>query len=361
MTLLKTYHKYLVKSYLVLLLQITLIFSSLIFILNIFEEINFFKDNNIFFYLPIALTFLNVPTILYDIFPFIFLIATQAFFLRLNERDEISIFKYSGLTNIKILSILAFVSFLIGIFIITVFYSFSAKLKHVHLNIKNEYAKDNKYLAVITENGLWIKDEISNNINMINAENIDDNMLKNVSITQFDINFNFLKRIDSPEAVIETNEWVLKNAKVSRDTIGSENIDSLKFATNFNYNKIISLFSNLSSLTIWELNKLEKDNRQLGYSNLNIKIHKQRILSFPLFLMIMTVFSGIIMLNIKKNKSLVFNIILGIFLSVVLYYITYFFNLLGENNKVPIEVAIWMPLLMLILCSSIGLVRINEK
>ena len=80
MTLLKTYHKYLVKSYLVLLLQITLIFSSLIFILNIFEEINFFKDTNVSFYLPIALTFLNVPTILYDIFPFIFLIATQAFF-----------------------------------------------------------------------------------------------------------------------------------------------------------------------------------------------------------------------------------------------------------------------------------------
>jgi len=34
-------------------------------------------------------------------FPFIFLIATQFFFLKLFNNDEINIFKYSGLKNIK--------------------------------------------------------------------------------------------------------------------------------------------------------------------------------------------------------------------------------------------------------------------
>ena len=55
----------------------------------------------------------------------------------------------------------------------------------MYLDIKNEYSKDNKYLAIVTENGLWIKDEVDNKINIINAEKIENKILKNVTINQF--------------------------------------------------------------------------------------------------------------------------------------------------------------------------------
>ena len=32
---------------------------------------------------------------------------------------------------------------------------------------------DNKYLAVVTENGLWMKDEMDNVVSIINAESIE--------------------------------------------------------------------------------------------------------------------------------------------------------------------------------------------
>ena len=75
------------------------------------------------------------------------------------------------------------------LFIIIIFYNFSAKLKHFYLDIKNDFATDNKYLAVITENGIWIKDEINNNKIIINAKLIEGNILKEVVITKFDNNF----------------------------------------------------------------------------------------------------------------------------------------------------------------------------
>jgi len=99
----------------------------------------------------------------------------------------------------------------------------------------------------------------------------------------------------------------------------------------------------------------------LGYSTTEVSVHKSKIIAYPLYLMIMTLLSGIIMLNIKVNKSRVFYLILGITLSVIIFYIKYFFNLLGENNKIPIIVSIWFPLLILLIFCSIGLVRINEK
>ena len=75
----------------------------------------------------------------------------------------------------------------------------------------------------------------------------------------------------------------------------------------------------------------------------------------------MTVFAAVIMLNVKRNKSKLFHIVLGVLLSVVIYYINYFSTLLGQNERLPETVSIWLPLIIISLFCSVGLVRINEK
>ena len=97
MIYLKVYQKYIVNNFLATLTKIFLIFFSLAFILTIFEEISFFKDTEISFFIPFFLTFLSVPSILYEIFPFIFLISTQFFFIKLGERHELIALKNFGL------------------------------------------------------------------------------------------------------------------------------------------------------------------------------------------------------------------------------------------------------------------------
>ena len=52
-----------------------------------------------------------------------------------------------------------------------VFYQFSSSLKFHYLDIKKNFTKDNKYLATVTENGLWIKDNYDGKINFINSKN----------------------------------------------------------------------------------------------------------------------------------------------------------------------------------------------
>ena len=190
--IIKTYQFYIIRTYLTLLSQITLVFFGLILILGVLEEINYFKDLNVNGFYPILMASLNSLSILYAIFPFIFLISTQFFFLKIDEKNELSLFKHSGLTNLDLIKITSLISLVLGIFIITFFYHFSSKLKHMHLDIKNHFSKDNKYLAVVTENGLWIKDEIDEIISIINAATINKNSLINVSITQFDKKFNFI-------------------------------------------------------------------------------------------------------------------------------------------------------------------------
>ena len=124
----KIYQKYIIKNFLKKIFNISLIFLLLIFILSILEELKFFKDIEANFMFPYFLTFLNVPITLFEIFPFIFFISAQ-FFYDLLKKDELNLLKKNGLSNLKILKILFFLSFFIGVFNILIYYNFASKTK----------------------------------------------------------------------------------------------------------------------------------------------------------------------------------------------------------------------------------------
>ncbi len=359
--MLNTYKLYLMKLYFRYLLTISIIFVCLIFILNIIEEIKFFEDLNLNIFYPIIFTFLNLPTILFEISPFIFLITTQMFFLELYNRDEIIIFKQYGIRNLDIIKFISFISLIVGVLLVLGFYTLSSNLKNNYLIFKNKFTDDNKYLAVINESGLWIKDEINDYVNIVHAKSIEKNFLKNVSINQMDKDHLLVQSIFAEEIDIINNTWKIKNAKIFN--VNGTKIDNreIVFETNFNLEKINNLFSNLSSLNIIQLFEQYNDYKSLGYSTLDIESHIHKITSLPLYLVIMILLGSILMFNTNYNKSKVANLVIGVLLSVVIYYVNYFFNLMGINERIPVILSVWFPFIILLLLSGIGLVKINEK
>ncbi len=359
--MIKTYQSYIVKSFTKTFLYVFFIFLFLTVILNIFEEISFFKNTDVNLFFPLFMTFLNTPSVIYETFPFIFFIATQFFFIRLLDREELEIFKKISLSNTKLIIILSTFSLIISGLIIIIFYNLSSNLKFLYLDIKNKYSKDNKYLAVVTENGLWIRDEIDEKINIINAETLDNKTLKNVSINQFSKNYDIVLNIVATEVNIENNNWIIKKGKFSENNSSLKKKEDYLFKTNFNADKINKLFSDLSSLNFIELNNVRKNYEKVGYTINSINVHIHKLISYPFYLTIMTILGSIVMLNIKRNKSKIFHIILGTLFSVLIYYISYFSGLLGQNDRLPLIFSIWLPLIIIALFCLIGLVRINEK
>ena len=180
----KVYIQFLIKNFLKSLLFVSSIIFCLIFILNILTEFEFFREINVKYYFPIYLSFLNSSSLLFEMFPFIFLVSTQVCLLNLMRNNQIEVFKYSGLKNSRILLIKFLTSFLIGFFIVGIFYNLSSNFKKIYLELKNNYTSDDKYLAVITNNGLWIKDNINGSVSIINASKIEDKFLVEASITE---------------------------------------------------------------------------------------------------------------------------------------------------------------------------------
>ena len=178
---LKIYKLYILKTYLYYFAIISFIFFTLSFFLNILEEIIFLEKFNVSIFYPFLLTFLNTPSILFEIFPFIFLITSQLFFIRLHESEELNLLKTSGINNFSLITSVIFISLILGFFITIFFYTMSSNLKYNYLTIKNKFTNDNKYLAAINDNGLWIKDEFEDEKYVINADEFTNNILKNVT------------------------------------------------------------------------------------------------------------------------------------------------------------------------------------
>lgn len=358
----KIYAKHLYSVFFNRFIIVTLVFASLIFVLNILEELKFFSNHeDIGIGYPVFLTMLNLPSILFEIFPFIILITTQFFFIRFQNNNEILIFRNNGVNNLKIIGHICLIVFIIGMGIVILFHFFSSAMKHTYLEFKNKYTQDNKYLAVINENGLWIKDILDERAMIIHAEKIDKNLLKNIVITTFDLEYRNQTNIIAKEAVITEKIWEIKNLVLINDNGLKENMDEFNFKTNFDYIKINSLFSNLESLNLIELYKQKKDFESVGLNSKDIDIYINKLISLPVSLIIFALFTSILMFNIKIKTSKTFILILGILISVIFYYIFYFFGLLGSNDKLPTILATWFPNLILFLSCGIGMININEK
>ena len=356
----KVYIKFITLTFLSSLVFVTIITMSLVFILNLLTELDFFKEINTETHFLLFLSILNSPSMIYEIFPFIILITTQLFFIKLFNNNEIEVFKYSGLKNSKILLIISVTTLLTGLIITTIFYNFSSNLKNFYLELKSPFTSDGKYLAVITKNGLWIKDEIGGKILIINASKIEENFLINSFISEFDKEFTIQKNYKSNKIDISDKNWIIFDAKIyEKNNYRKEKIVNLQ--TNFDYKKIQSLYSNLSSLSIYDLYEMRKNYIRLNYSVTEVNLQILKIITYPIYLLMIVILSALIMLNIKQIKGNTFKITIGLFASVIIYYLNNFFYVLGSTEKINLLISVSSTLILLALTNLLMINKINEK
>ena len=356
----KTYIKFLCYIFLRSFFYVFLVMLSLVFILNVLSELEFFKDIDVGIDFTLLLSLLNSPSMIFEMFPFIFLLTTQFFFIKLFNNNELEVFKYSGLKNSSILIIISFLSLIMGIIIITVFYNFSANLKNFYLEKKSQYTSDGKYLAVVTKNGLWIKDEIDDKIYVINSTEIKDNFLIDNFITEFNKNYEVIRNVQSKKIDVSKKQWIISNAKIYNDN-DYEIKEVLKINTNFNYKRITTLYSNLSSLNFFQIIELKNNYKKLNYSLTEVNMQILKIIAFPLYLVLITILSALIMFKIKRLDTTTFKISSGLFISVIIYYINNFFLVMGNTERIPLIFAIFTPLVILGLFNIFMIYKINEK
>ena len=93
---------------------------------------------------------------------------------------------------------------------------------------------------------------------MINASSFNKNELLNTYISEFDKNFEIIRNIKSKKIDITNKEWVINDAEIYVQN-NKNIVKSLKLKTNFDYELIQNLFSNMSSLSLLELIEMREN------------------------------------------------------------------------------------------------------
>ena len=360
----KILFQYLLFNFFKSILKVILIFYCFGIILNLFEEIEFFKNLNTNLLLPITLTALYIPSMIIKLLPFIIFISSMWFLLNLRNSKDLLALKIFGYSNFKIFFILGSASFIFGwLVLFTINPITSAMIKHYE-KTKSKYSRDIDHLVSINKNGLWIKENTEKGQRIISADKTRNNIIRNVKIFNLDKNYNLINKIYSKTADISENEWILNEVIIHtyEDEVLTENItDNYSIVTEYNYKKITSLFRNFDTMSFLDLITNYKNLQNQGYNKAYLDQNLNAMLSLPFFLFIMTALgSTLTMNNLKRSNSFTF-LIVGLIACVAIYYFKDLSLALGQTNRISLSLAAWIPVITVGLFSSIGILQINEK
>ena len=92
---------YILKGFIKNFLIVVGVFYCFGLILNLFEEVEFFKNLNVSILTPLILTSIYIPSLIIKILPFIIFISSLWFMLSIKNNKDLLVIKIFGYSNIK--------------------------------------------------------------------------------------------------------------------------------------------------------------------------------------------------------------------------------------------------------------------
>ena len=361
-----TLTKYLSVEFMKCLGYVFTVFLSIAILTNFIEEMVYFKEKELDNILAtiLTLTLYKSPNTLIETSIFIFLFTGILFFVKFMKNNEINTVKLSGISNLLSILTPAVISFAIGILIIIIISPFSAEMLKIYEKNKRIFSQ-NDNLIVINDTGLWFMESNENSYKIIRSDKIANNdfsKLYNSTIYELDKDFNLRKRYDSKLIFINKQNWILESSSILENNFTNiKKIDEIKFNSSINVNELKDLFSNVNTVSFWEIIQNIKILNERGYSGEELKIKFHKYLSLPIYLLTMIILATVFTLNVKNNYSNFFYIFCGIILGILIYFLNDLSIALGLSGKISIELSVWIPIFLIIVISLLNLLRINEK
>ena len=146
-----------------------------------------------------------------QLLPFIIFITSMKFIIDIKNNKDLLTIKVFGISNFKVFLLISFISFFIGWFSLFFLNPVTSSMSKYYEKIKANYSKDIDHLVTFNKNGLWIKENLKDGQRIISSKEINQKNLKDLTIFNFDKNYNLVNKIYSSSANIEKNTWSLKN------------------------------------------------------------------------------------------------------------------------------------------------------
>ena len=137
----KNFLNYLLLNFLKTFFVFIVVFYCFGVILNLFEEIEFFKNMEVSIFIPLMLTSIFIPSMIIKILPFIIFLSSMWFMMKIRNNRDLLTLKVFGFSNFKIFLVLAITSFVLGCFILLFINPITSSMSKFYEKTKSNYSK----------------------------------------------------------------------------------------------------------------------------------------------------------------------------------------------------------------------------
>jgi lipopolysaccharide export system permease protein len=339
---------------------------SIILLINLLDEFNFFKSKkDLKFIFFIIFTILKIPNVLINLFPFIVLFGGIVFYLKIYNHNEVISLRVMGYSNIQIILIPALTSFVIGYIIVFLIVPFSSSMLRYYEDLRSEY-NETKNLVFVNETGIWILDKNEKEKNIIRIEKIskDFSVVSQITIYNYDSSNNFIRRIDATEGFIKDKNWQLNKVHIisSNKKNNKENyINNYNYISNVNINELKNVYKNTDTTSLLDINKEMSILEDKGYSTIDLRIRYQKLISFPIYLLAMSILSGLMIINLGKTSNYLKYGSYGVIISIIIYFLNDLSITIAKSGIISVDFSVWIPIFLIILINLVGITQVNAK
>jgi lipopolysaccharide export system permease protein len=364
--MLKSINRYIINEYIKSLFIVIAVMLSIILLINLLDEFNFFKSKkDLKFIFFLIFTVLKIPNVLINLFPFIVLFAGIVFYLKIYNHNEVISLRVMGYSNIQIILIPALTSFVIGYVIVFLIVPFSSSMLRYYEDLRSEY-NETKNLVFVNETGIWILDKNEKEKNIIRIEKInkDFSVVSQITIYNYDASNNFIKRIDATEGTIKDKNWLLN--KVNIISINKKNnkdnyLNNYNYTSNVNISELKNVYKNTETTSLLDINKEMLILEDKGYSTIDLRIRYQKLISFPIYLLAMSILSGLMIINLGKTSNYLKYGSYGVIISVIIYFLNDLSITIAKSGIISVDFSVWIPIFLIILINLVGITQVNAK
>jgi len=364
--MLKSINRYIINEYIKSLFVVIAVMLSIILLINLLDEFNFFKSKkDLKFIFFIIFTILKIPNVLINLFPFIVLFGGIVFYLKIYNHNEVISLRVMGYSNIQIILIPALTSFIIGYIIVFLIVPFSSSMLRYYESLRSEY-NETKNLVFVNETGIWILDKNEKEKNIIRIEKIskDFSVVNQITIYNYDSSNNFIKRIDATEGFIKDKNWQLNKVYIISTNKKNNNenyLNNYNYTSNVNISELKNVYKNTDTTSLLDINKEMMILEDKGYSTIDLRIRYQKLISFPIYLLAMSILSGLMIINLGKTSNYLKYGSYGVIISVIIYFLNDLSITIAKSGIISVDFSVWIPIFLIILINLVGITQVNAK
>lgn len=350
MRLFSTLSRYICRNFTIAFLGVVAIFFFITSAVE-FAEIEriYVGKGKINFLSGLNLAVLKAPYILEQVLPYLIFAAALFVFWRLNRNSEITIMRAIGMSIWQFIFPLVLLSLSFGALDLYVFSDFASEMADKRAKIQDKHKKRQKGGVKLTSSGLWLRESISPNhqvIYRVGRVDLLKNELYEVTLYNFENEDHFAGRVDAAKATLSDGKLTLHDVWSIQKYKQAGQSPSLEVPTTLTLESIKNTGVSNSMLSFLDLPAYIQLLEDSGLNSVDYSMYFHSMIGRAFWAGAMILLAAAFSLRPVRSGQTLVMLLMALLSSFALYFFRDFTYALGTSGVLSTEFAAALPPLL---------------